>query len=210
MAFSADYDVAANWKLVWENNRECCHCDVNHPQYIKANFDRYDAGTLSEEIERQIETATTRSQAKWAACGLSTTPRPGCLHSPMRSTTSGIPQTAPRLRTDTSPSRSMAGASRPHGEYADADIGTLRLRTLPWNIVVESPSSATTRSVAGQQRRRLTGGPGSRDEGASSAYVPGLSPLIRAEEGRQRVNLCRHRLGRIDTSGRHRFLATLS
>ena len=34
-----DYDVAANWKLVWENNRECYHCNVNHPQYIKANFD---------------------------------------------------------------------------------------------------------------------------------------------------------------------------
>jgi phenylpropionate dioxygenase-like ring-hydroxylating dioxygenase large terminal subunit len=54
VVFSADYDVAANWKLVWENNPECYHCDVNHPQYIKANFDRYDPGTLSEEIERQI------------------------------------------------------------------------------------------------------------------------------------------------------------
>src|SRR5688572_26257877 len=36
-----DYEVAANWKLVWENNRECYHCNANHPQYIKANFDHY-------------------------------------------------------------------------------------------------------------------------------------------------------------------------
>jgi Rieske 2Fe-2S family protein len=34
-----DYEVAANWKLVWENNRECWHCAVNHPQYARANHD---------------------------------------------------------------------------------------------------------------------------------------------------------------------------
>ncbi|MDG1833430.1 MAG: aromatic ring-hydroxylating dioxygenase subunit alpha, partial [Verrucomicrobiota bacterium] len=28
-----DYEIAANWKIVWENNRECYHCNVNHPQY---------------------------------------------------------------------------------------------------------------------------------------------------------------------------------
>ena len=43
-----DYDVPANWKIVWENNRECYHCNVNHPQYIKANFDHYNA----DDIER--------------------------------------------------------------------------------------------------------------------------------------------------------------
>jgi phenylpropionate dioxygenase-like ring-hydroxylating dioxygenase large terminal subunit len=43
VAHVADYDIAANWKLVWENNRECYHCDVNHPQYVAANYDRYDA-----------------------------------------------------------------------------------------------------------------------------------------------------------------------
>src|SRR5258708_20088358 len=31
-----DFDVHANWKLVWENNRECFHCNVSHPQYIRA------------------------------------------------------------------------------------------------------------------------------------------------------------------------------
>src|SRR6185436_6262678 len=41
VAKSVDYQIPANWKLVWENNRECYHCNVNHPQYIKANFDHY-------------------------------------------------------------------------------------------------------------------------------------------------------------------------
>ena len=25
----------ANWKLVWENNRECYHCAANHPELIR-------------------------------------------------------------------------------------------------------------------------------------------------------------------------------
>src|SRR6185436_1546386 len=47
VAHCADYLVQANWKLVWENNRECYHCNVNHPQYIKANFDHYNTDDTS-------------------------------------------------------------------------------------------------------------------------------------------------------------------
>ena len=25
----------ANWKLVWENNRECYHCSANHPELTR-------------------------------------------------------------------------------------------------------------------------------------------------------------------------------
>eukprot|EP00455_Lapot_gusevi_P044438 TRINITY_DN5551_c0_g4_i1.p1 TRINITY_DN5551_c0_g4~~TRINITY_DN5551_c0_g4_i1.p1 ORF type:complete len:484 (-),score=99.29 TRINITY_DN5551_c0_g4_i1:199-1650(-) len=39
VAFSVDYKVDANWKLVYENNRECWHCFVRHPEYIQANYD---------------------------------------------------------------------------------------------------------------------------------------------------------------------------
>jgi len=47
--------VRANWKLVWENNRECWHCNVNHPQYVKANYDNapIDDAALKHEIEAQ-------------------------------------------------------------------------------------------------------------------------------------------------------------
>jgi len=31
--------VKANWKLVYENNRECYHCPNAHPEYIRANYD---------------------------------------------------------------------------------------------------------------------------------------------------------------------------
>ena len=50
-----DFDVESNWKLVWENNRECYHCNVNHPQYIKANFDHYNADDTTPAGCREAE-----------------------------------------------------------------------------------------------------------------------------------------------------------
>jgi glycine betaine catabolism A len=32
VAFESTIIERANWKLVWENNRECYHCPVNHPE----------------------------------------------------------------------------------------------------------------------------------------------------------------------------------
>jgi Rieske 2Fe-2S family protein len=34
-----DYIVEANWKLIFENNRECYHCPVGHPEFCRVNFD---------------------------------------------------------------------------------------------------------------------------------------------------------------------------
>jgi Rieske 2Fe-2S family protein len=33
------YRVAANWKILVENNRECYHCRPNHPEFCLSNFD---------------------------------------------------------------------------------------------------------------------------------------------------------------------------
>src|SRR6266513_5110520 len=70
VAKAVDYLVKANWKLVWENNRECYHCNANHPQYIKANFDHYNADDATDRIRQRMETQVRRSEAKWAASGL--------------------------------------------------------------------------------------------------------------------------------------------
>ncbi|WP_051790866.1 aromatic ring-hydroxylating oxygenase subunit alpha [Amycolatopsis jejuensis] len=35
VAHTITYDVAANWKIVWENAQECYHCSANHPELIK-------------------------------------------------------------------------------------------------------------------------------------------------------------------------------
>ncbi|MCH7728782.1 MAG: aromatic ring-hydroxylating dioxygenase subunit alpha, partial [Planctomycetes bacterium] len=68
-----DYEVAANWKLVWENNRECYHCNANHPQYTKANFDHYNVDDTTARIQSQIDAAAARSEQKWATDGLAVT-----------------------------------------------------------------------------------------------------------------------------------------
>ena len=35
VAFESTIVENGNWKLVWENNRECYHCPANHPELCK-------------------------------------------------------------------------------------------------------------------------------------------------------------------------------
>jgi len=132
-----DYDVAANWKIVWENNRECYHCNVNHPQYIKANFDHYNADDTSERIQTRIEKAVAHSEEKWAAAGLAVSHK--------QSGMTRFPAAGPHgwFSSNRTPlvegfaSETLDGrqAAPLMGDYTDADVGTLRIRTLPnmWN-----------------------------------------------------------------------------
>jgi Rieske 2Fe-2S family protein len=137
VAKCVDYDVAANWKIVWENNRECYHCNVNHPQYIKANFDHYNADDTSERVQARIDEAVARSEERWAAAGLAVSHR--------RTGMTAFPGEGPDgwfaanrtplvegFRSETLDGRQAAPLM---GDYADADVGTLRVRTLPnmWN-----------------------------------------------------------------------------
>ena len=39
IAHQIDYVVKANWKIVFENNRECYHCPPNHKEYNSAAYD---------------------------------------------------------------------------------------------------------------------------------------------------------------------------
>ena len=69
VAHVIDYDVDANWKLVWENNRECLHCMPCHPQYVKANFDVVDEQAASPAMRRKIDAAIACIAAKWTLPG---------------------------------------------------------------------------------------------------------------------------------------------
>lgn len=133
-----DFDVAANWKLVWENNRECYHCNVNHPQYTKANFDHYNADDTIERVATQIAAVTARSEAKWAEQGLAVTRHETGL-TEFPDPENGIWWSANRTAlVDGFVTESLDGAQVAPlmGEYTEAaDVGTLRLRMLPnyWN-----------------------------------------------------------------------------
>jgi Rieske 2Fe-2S family protein len=133
VATIVDYDVAANWKIVWENNRECYHCNVNHPQYIKANFDHYNADDTSERIQSRIARAVTRSEEKWAAAGLAVSHRQsGMTQFPDAERNCWFAANRTPLVegyvSETMDGRQVAPLM---GDYTDADVGTLRVRTLP-------------------------------------------------------------------------------
>src|SRR5262249_20289869 len=68
VAATRRYDVHANWKLVLENNRECWHCNTNHPQYIQANYDN--APIDDPALKREIEARARATSAGIAADGL--------------------------------------------------------------------------------------------------------------------------------------------
>jgi glycine betaine catabolism A len=133
IAKCVDYDVAANWKLVWENNRECYHCNVNHPQYVKANFDHFNADDTNERIQSRIEKAVARSEEKWAAAGIAVSHRQSgmvqfpdaernCWYSANRT---------PLVENYVSETMDGRQAAPLMGDYTDPDVGTLRVRTLP-------------------------------------------------------------------------------
>jgi Rieske 2Fe-2S family protein len=68
VAHRIDYLVRANWKLVFENNRECYHCAAHHPEYIAATYDlqRDDAivdPRHAAEVDAVIDAAARRFEA---------------------------------------------------------------------------------------------------------------------------------------------------
>lgn len=132
-----DYSVRANWKLVWENNRECFHCNVNHPQYIRANFDHYNADDTSPRVQKEIEAAVCRSEEKWAAAGLAATHKQTGM-TPFPDAENNIWFSAnrtPLVEGYVSETLNGQQVAPLMGDYPDPDVGTLRIRTLPnfWN-----------------------------------------------------------------------------
>ncbi len=154
-----DYDVAADWKIVWENNRECYHCNVNHPQYIKANFDHYNADDTSERVQARISDAVERSEEKWAAAGLAVSHRrTGMTDFPSSGPTGWFAANRTPLvegfKSETLDGRQAAPLM---GDYSDADVGTLRIRTLPnmWNHSSCDHAVSTRLLPAGQGRTAI-------------------------------------------------------
>lgn len=137
VAAAVDYLVKANWKIVWENNRECYHCNQNHPQYILANFDHYNADDTTPVIRKEMENAVAVSEAKWAAAGLAATHKQtGMTLFPDAENNIWFSANRTPL-VDGYLSETMDGKTVAPlmGDYHEADVGTLRMRSLPnfWN-----------------------------------------------------------------------------
>jgi glycine betaine catabolism A len=136
VARAVDYLVKANWKLVWENNRECYHCNQNHPQYIKANFDHYNADDTSPRVRELMAATAAQIEARWSAAGVVPYNQTGMAVFPDAERNLWFSANRTAL-VDGYLSESMDGrlVAPLMGEYTDTDVGTLRMRTLPnfWN-----------------------------------------------------------------------------
>jgi glycine betaine catabolism A len=118
-----EYDVAANWKTVFENNRECYHCATGHREFCLANFDYGMVGDPRSSEEFVV--AMERMQQKWQALGLEAGPVnfPNgewfrCMRFPLKS----------GYVTESLDGKAVAPIM---GEFPDHDIGSLRVVGLP-------------------------------------------------------------------------------
>ncbi len=62
-----------NWKLTMENNRECYHCSVNHPELTHSTYEQaygYQAGPESAAGMQRYERAVSESAERWGSMGL--------------------------------------------------------------------------------------------------------------------------------------------
>lgn len=67
VAYSETYDIAANWKLVIENQRECYHCLAKHPGYAEI---QYDTDVDDPDMQEEIESRRNACRERWAKLGL--------------------------------------------------------------------------------------------------------------------------------------------
>src|SRR5712675_1821146 len=71
IAHQVDYVAKANWKLVFENNRECYHCPPNHKEYNSAAYDvQRDAAMLDPSLQPSMDAVVARANARFRALGL--------------------------------------------------------------------------------------------------------------------------------------------
>ncbi|HTI73163.1 MAG TPA: SRPBCC family protein, partial [Candidatus Limnocylindria bacterium] len=115
----------------------CYHCNLNHPQYIRANFDHYNADDTSPVIREQMAEVVHRSEARWAAAGLAPTHRQTGMTT-FPDVENNIWFAANRTPlVDGYVSETMNGrqVAPLMGDYQDPTVGTFRIRTLPnfWN-----------------------------------------------------------------------------
>lgn len=133
IAHRTDYEVGANWKLIWENNRECWHCHVGHPEYVQANFDAV------PDNERNRALSAARAQEHRLALGEPATVaelmpdehnEPGLYRfpTPGRWWSANRTPLVPGFVTESLDGTPVATLM---GDYASRDTGTLRVRTVP-------------------------------------------------------------------------------
>ena len=123
VAVRHSYRVRANWKTLVENNRECYHCRVSHPEFCTSNYDLGLPGDTRGDDG--FDATLEREYARWRGLGLA----PEEVSFP-----GGAPYRVSRLPlkegflTET---LDGALAAPLLGDLTDPNTGSLRVITLP-------------------------------------------------------------------------------
>ncbi|KJE37239.1 (Fe-S)-binding protein [Thalassospira sp. HJ] len=122
-----------NWKLTMENNRECYHCEGNHPQ-LTVPLSEFGFGfspdeldqRRSEDVAKYSETIT-KDHARWEACGL-----PSAEQDQLSNVTGFRTMRLPLMREGESHTLDTKAASKKLlGNFTDAKLGGLSFWTHP-------------------------------------------------------------------------------
>jgi glycine betaine catabolism A len=127
VAHTIDYLVKANWKLVFENNRECYHCPANHKEYNLTAYDvMRDQGRTDSARMAEVEAAAEEANARFAALGLDV----GDANSNMTGAFFRCNRT-PLMKGYKTQSLDGKPVSTPMGDLDGHDAGTLRTTVFP-------------------------------------------------------------------------------
>lgn len=117
------YSVAANWKMLVENNRECYHCRVNHPEFCQSNYDVGGSGDIRRSTG--YDATLAEHQERWRLQGLA--PREVSFEGDGWFRVARLPLREGYV-TESMSGRLVAPVL---GDLTTTDVGSLRLITLP-------------------------------------------------------------------------------
>jgi glycine betaine catabolism A len=127
VAHTIDYLVKGNWKLVFENNRECYHCPANHKEYNRTAYDvMRDQGRTDPARMAEVDAVTAEANARFEALGLDI----GNANSNMTGTFFRCQRT-PLMKGFVTQSLDGKPVSIPMGDFKQHDVGTLRMTIFP-------------------------------------------------------------------------------
>ena len=141
VAHTIDYVVPANWKIVFENNRECYHCPPNHKEYNTATYDvARDMARLDPRRQAELDARVAECNARFRRLGLDE----GDAQSIMTGEYWRAHRT-PLMEGFTTQSMDGKPVAPLMGDFKERDVGTLRLTIFPnfWQHAGDDYACAT-------------------------------------------------------------------
>ncbi|MGH6691841.1 MAG: aromatic ring-hydroxylating oxygenase subunit alpha, partial [Gammaproteobacteria bacterium] len=140
LAAAKSYTVQANWKLIFENNRECYHCAHAHPEYIQGT---YDIQRFKPHLVQKVEEQTVLAAQRFEGLGLGEAMAASDMTGPYwRAARTPLAEGWRTQSLDGTPVAPLMGTFRARDEWS---MGTLRTTVFPnfWQHASDDHAVAT-------------------------------------------------------------------